>query len=156
MIESNSRILVPLDGTDLSLRALDRAKEEALKSNSSLILLYVLDNTCFCPVGIKDFLSQIHDFDSSQQNYINVLKKGVELMINEALRGINQQGIEARFSIRIGVPADEILDVARSEKADVIIMGSSGSLKRLNERKGIGSVSRWVMELADCPVILIR
>jgi nucleotide-binding universal stress UspA family protein len=77
-------------------------------------------------------------------------------MINEALRGIHQQGIEARFSIRMGVPADEILDVARNEKIDVIIMGSSGSLKRLNWRKGIGSVSRWVMELANCPIILIR
>jgi nucleotide-binding universal stress UspA family protein len=77
-------------------------------------------------------------------------------MINNELRGINQQGIEARFSIRIGIPADEILDVARNEKVDVKIMGSSGSLKRLHERKGIGSVSRWVMELANCPVILIR
>ena len=45
-------------------------------------------HTCFYPVGIKDFLSQIQDFDSSQQNYIIVLKKGAELMINEALRGI--------------------------------------------------------------------
>ena len=76
-------------------------------------------------------------------------------MINEALRGINQQGIEARFSIRIGVPADEILG-CRNEKVDVIIMGSSGSLKGLNEQKGIGSVCRSVMELADCLVILIR
>jgi nucleotide-binding universal stress UspA family protein len=75
MIENNSRILVPFDGTELSLRALECAKEEAVKSNSSLILLYILDNSCFCPVGIKDFLSQIQDFDSSLQNYINVLKK---------------------------------------------------------------------------------
>ena len=48
------------------------------------------------------------------------------------------------------------LDVARNEKVDVIIMGSSGSLKGLNEQKGIGSVCRSVMELADCLVILIR
>lgn len=67
MIESNSRILVPFDATELSLRALERAKEEAVKSNSTLILLYVVDSTCFCPVGIKDFLSQVQDFDSSQR-----------------------------------------------------------------------------------------
>jgi nucleotide-binding universal stress UspA family protein len=42
------------------------------------------------------------------------------------------------------------------EKVDVIIMGSGGLLKRLHERKGIGSVSRWVMKFANCPVILIR
>jgi nucleotide-binding universal stress UspA family protein len=45
MIENNSCILVPLDRTELSLRALERAKEGAVKSNSSLILLHVLDNT---------------------------------------------------------------------------------------------------------------
>jgi nucleotide-binding universal stress UspA family protein len=36
------------------------------------------------------------------------------------------------FSIRIGVSVDETLDVARIEKADVILMGSSRSLKRLH------------------------
>ena len=35
-------------------------------------------------------------------------------------------------------------------------MGSSGSLKKLHERKGIGSVSRWALEMAECPVSLIR
>lgn len=62
MIESNSSSLVPFDATEL-----ERAKEEAVKSNSTLILLYVVDSTCFCPVGIKDFLSQVQDFDSSQR-----------------------------------------------------------------------------------------
>jgi nucleotide-binding universal stress UspA family protein len=156
MIEDNSLILVPFDATELSLRALESAKEAALKSNSTLILLYVVDNTCLCPVGIKDFLPQIQDFDSSRQNFVNVLKKGAELMINKALKEINRQGIEARFSTRIGYPADEILAVASDEKVDVIIMGSSGSLKKLHERKGIGSISRLVSELASCPVILIR
>jgi hypothetical protein len=37
-------------------------------------------------------------------------------MINKALRGINQQGIEARSSIRIGVSADEILDVQEMKR----------------------------------------
>jgi nucleotide-binding universal stress UspA family protein len=76
--------------------------------------------------------------------------------INKKLGEINRHGIKARFLIRIGYPADEILVIARDEKVDVIIMGSSGSLKKLHERRGIGSVSRWVSELANCPVILIR
>lgn len=156
MIEDNSRILVPFDATEISLRALASAKEDAVKSNSTLILLYVVDDTCLCPVGIKDFLPQVQDFDSSRQNFVKVLIKGAELMINKELKEINRQGIEARFLIKIGYPADEILAVARDEKVDVIIMGSSGSLKKLHERKGIGSISRLVSELANCPVILIR
>jgi nucleotide-binding universal stress UspA family protein len=156
MIENDSRILVPFDATELSLRALENAKEAAVKSNSTLILLYVVDDSCLCPVGIKDFITQVQDFDSSRQNFVNTLKKGAELMINKELKGINRQGIKATFSIKIGYPADEILAFARDEKVDIIIMGSSGSLRKLHERKGIGSISRWVAELANGPVILIR
>ena len=156
MIEDDSRILVPFDATELSLKALESAKEDAVKSNSTLILLYVVDNTSLCPVGIKDFIPQVPDFDSSSQNFVNVLKKGAELMINKELREINRLGIKARFSIKIGYPVNEILAVSRDEKVDIIIMGSSGSLRKLHEGKGIGSISRGVSELANCPVILVR
>ena len=121
-----------------------------------MILLYVVDSTYLCPVGIKDFLPQVQEFDSSRQNFVNVLKEAAELMINKKLGEINRQGIEVRVSIKIGNPADEILAVVRDEKVDVIIMGSSGSLKKLHEQKGIGSVSRSVSAVANCPVILIR
>ena len=88
MIENDSRILVPFDATELSLSALENAKEAAVKSNSTLILLYVVDDSCLRPVGIKDFITQVQDFDSSRQNFVNTLKKGAELMINKELKEI--------------------------------------------------------------------
>jgi nucleotide-binding universal stress UspA family protein len=109
-----------------------------------ITVLYVVGDNCLCPPGIKDYIAHIKDFDSSKQNYLNVLSKGAELMINKEAKEMNQQGINAKFSIKIGNPADEILTVARDEKVDIIIIGSSGSLKKLHERKGIGSISRWV------------
>ena len=155
MLDSNSRILVPFDATELSIRALEEAKEVALKSRSMITLLYVIDDTCLSPPGIKDYIAQIKDFDSSKQNYLSVLRRGAELMINKKVEEMNQQGINAKLSVKIGNPADEILAVARDERSDLIIMGSSGSLKKLHERKGIGSVSRWVSDIAECPVSLI-
>lgn len=156
MLDNDSRILVPFDATELSIRALDEAKEVALKSGSIITILYVVDDTCLSPPGIKDYIVHIKDFDSSKQNYLDVLSRGAELMINNKVKEMNHQGINAKSSVKIGNPADEILAVARDERADLIIMGSSGSLKKLHERKGIGSVSRWVSEMAECPVSLIR
>ena len=156
MLDNNSRILVPFDATELSIRALAEAKEVALESSSVITVLYVVDDTCLSPPGIKDYIMQIKDFDSSKQNYLNVLSRGAELMIDKKVKEMNQQGIDAKFSVKIGNPADEILALARDERVDIIIMGSSGSLKKLNERKGIGSVSRWVSDMAECPVTLIR
>jgi nucleotide-binding universal stress UspA family protein len=144
VLDNNSRILVPFDATELYIKALDETKEVALKSNSVITVLYVVDDNCLCPPGIKDSIAHIKDFDSSKQNYLNVLSKGAELMINKEVKEMNQQGINAKFSIKVGNPADEILTVARDEKVDIIIIGSSGSLKKLHERKGIGSISRWV------------
>jgi nucleotide-binding universal stress UspA family protein len=72
------------------------------------------------------------------------------------LKELNEKGINARSIVKVGDPADEILEVARNEMVHAIIMGSSGSLKKLHERKGVGSISRWISEIANCPVILMR
>ena len=115
MLGNDSRILVPFDATELSIRALDEAKEVALKSGSIITILYVVDDTCLSPPGIKDYIMHIKDFDSSKQNYLDVLSRGAELMINNKVKEMNKQGINAKFSVKIGNPADEILAVARDE-----------------------------------------
>lgn len=156
MLHDNSRILVPFDSTELSIRALDRACEVAINTNSELILLYVVDTTCLCPGGIKEYITDLNEFETARNHYVAALERGAEEMIKEKLEELNQKGIDAKSLVKVGDPADEILDVARSEMVHAIIMGSSGSLKKLHERKGIGSISRWISEIANCPVILMR
>lgn len=156
MLQDNSRILVPFDSTELSIKALNRASEIALNTNSKLILLYVVDITCLCPGGIKEYITDVVDFERARKHYIDVLEKGAEQMIKEKLKELNRMGIDAKSLVRVGDPADEIADVARIEMVHEIIMGSSGSLKKRHERKGVGSISRWISEIANCPVILMR
>jgi nucleotide-binding universal stress UspA family protein len=156
MIQDNSRILVPFDSTELSIKALDRACEVAINTNSELLLLYVVDTTCLCPGGIRQHIKDKDEFESARNRYVNELKKAAELMIQEKWNDLNQRGVKVTSLVKTGDPADEILNVARNEMVHAIIMGSSGSLKRLHERKGIGSISRWISEIASCPVILMR
>ncbi len=156
MLQDNSRILVPFDSTELSAKALDRAVEVALNSKSKLFLLYVVDITCLCPGGIREYVTDLKEFETTRKRYVDALATGAEHMIKKKSRELNQMGIDAESVVRTGDPADEILDVARSKMVHAIIMGSSGSLKKLHERKGVGSISRWVSEIADCPVILMR
>ena len=156
MIQDNSRILVPFDSTELSIKALDRACEVAMNTNSELILLYVVDTTCLCPIGIREHIRDMNEFEAAKNHYVDELKNAAEQMIQEKWKEINQKGVKVSSIIKTGDPADEILDTARNEMVHAIIMGSSGSLKRLHERKGIGSISRWISEIANCPVILMR
>jgi nucleotide-binding universal stress UspA family protein len=156
MIQDNSRILVPFDSTELSIKALDRACEVAMNTNSELILLYVVDTTCLCPIGIREHIRDMNEFEAAKNRYVDELKNAAEQMIQEKWKEINQKGVKVSSIVKTGDPADEILDFARNEMVHAIIMGSSGSLKRLHERKGIGSISRWISEIANCPVILMR
>ena len=156
MIQDNSRILVPFDSTELSIKALDRSCEVAMNTNSELILLYVVDTTCLCPIGIREHIRDMNEFEAAKNRSVDELKNAAEQMIQEKWKEINQKGVKVSSIVKTGDPADEILDTARNEMVHAIIMGSSGSLKRLHERKGIGSISRWISEIANCPVILMR
>lgn len=156
MLQNNSRILIPFDSTELSIKALDRACELVKNTNSKLILLYVVDTTCLCPGGIRNYIKDVIKFEGARDHYVDQLIQGADQMIKEKLIQLNQKSIDARSLVRAGDPADVIINVARDEMVHIIIMGSSGSLKKLHERKGVGSVSRWVSEIANCPVVLIR
>lgn len=136
MIQDNSRILVPFDSTELSIKALDRACELAANTNSELILLYVVDITCLCPGGIREHIRDVNEFEIARNRYVDELKNAAEQMIQEKWKEINQKGVKVSSIVKTGDPADQILDFARNEMVDAIIMGSSGSLKRLHERKG--------------------
>jgi nucleotide-binding universal stress UspA family protein len=77
-------------------------------------------------------------------------------MIEKEVERLIHEGIGAKSIIRVGHPADEILTVSKEENSSMIVMGSSGSLKKRHDRKGIGSISRWISEVATCPVVLVR
>ncbi len=72
----------------------------------------------------------------------------------EAFVAENFTGVEARGQVLIGYAAEEILNRAHDEKADIIVMGTHG-------RKGIdrilfGSVAEKVVKNADMPVLTVR
>ena len=51
--------------------------------------------------------------------------------------------------------ADEVCNLAKDEKADLIIIGNVG-LSGLSRLKTLGSVSRAVSERAHCPVMIVH
>jgi nucleotide-binding universal stress UspA family protein len=69
------------------------------------------------------------------------------------LRG-RRDRIPTSFLIWEGDPAESIVDAARSEGADVIVVGSHG--RGALGRALIGSVSDQVVRHAPCPVLVVR
>ena len=63
-------------------------------------------------------------------------------------------GIDAVFQVKVGHPAEQIVQVAKVEQADVIVMGHRG--ETLLQRWLLGSVAKRVLSYAHCTVIIVR
>lgn len=80
-----------------------------------------------------------------------------EQLVETVLASFRDAGVEARGTIRRVDPAhtaDQIVEVAAESEADLIVMGSRG----MSEFRSLllGGVANKVVQLAGCPVLLVR
>jgi nucleotide-binding universal stress UspA family protein len=145
------RILVPYDGSKFSEKAVNEAVKLAKKFDSDLYLLVAVDRatpsislTSIDTVGQKKF-----------EKYLEELIPKIDLILRDEVMRCKEQGVCADYEIIEGSPANTILKFAKKRKMDLIVMGSQG-FSGIHKLKILGSVSRKVSELADCPVLLVR
>ena len=140
-------ILVTDDGTEVSNRAFEVASEIAKPFNAHVTLLYVVDL-------IEDPNTMIfgNNKDLIEKAKLMNLKTSKE---NQWIKKV-QQNITSESICLTGNAAEKILEYASTKKVDMIVMGSSNRLKGISKIKALGSVTRKVSELADCPVLIVH
>jgi nucleotide-binding universal stress UspA family protein len=141
-----SRILIPMDGSELSERALPYAISLAHKYDSDLILLRVLD--------LPEFAATHHPEEQWMQEAVQAGYREAQSYLNAIQAKLTEQGIGARSVILQESPAEDILFLASSEEVDLIVMSSHGKGEAL--RWTAGSVADKVMQHSPCPVLLVR
>jgi nucleotide-binding universal stress UspA family protein len=155
-----SRILVPFDGSEMSDKALDEAIEFSKAFKSEIIILHILDDRLISSSVILGFIGEKSKLEDAKMQALKILKVGAEAMLKDRMEKVKANGINVRFIIGMGAPAEAIIDVAESEHVDLIVMGSR-ELKREKEYaagklKLLGSVTRRVSEIAESPVMIIK
>ena len=135
------KILVPVDGSDSSERALERASELAAALKAKLIFLYVAN------------VNQLAVNSCLSAELLEAVNKAGDIILTHAEEK-TPQGVETERILETGSPAPTIVDVAEDSEADLIVMGSRG----LGLVKGVllGSVSQYVMENAKCAVMVVK
>lgn len=137
------RILVPVDFSDSSARALRHASKRAAESGGSVIVVHVVPAD-YGWLGIGR--DESRDLDRSlQRQAANRLR---------AFADENVGDVAADLEVRVGQPAKEIVAAARDSKCDSIVLSTRG-LTGL-DRYLLGSVAHRVAQLAPCPVVLVR
>ena len=172
MIET---ILVATDGSEHARRAVDLAADLAARYQAKVILLHVLLRG-HLPEGLLRAVQVEHvsrpgpsetrglaalppeimaRVEKSAQTPLEVLEFIGRKVMAEAEGAVRDKGVSAvETAVEQGDPATQILDKAKSAKADMIVMGSRG----LGGLKGlmIGSVSHKVSQHAPCTCVTVK
>jgi nucleotide-binding universal stress UspA family protein len=143
-------ILVPLDGSEYSIKALEYASIMAKGFSSKLTALYVVPSSIRYDLFLNKENAEINTpFNQSiQVSYIEA-QKWLKDITKKRDTEIVTEVIIAEESV-----VSEIIEFAEREKIDVIIMGTRG---RTGFKKILlGSVASGVVTYAPCPVLIIR
>lgn len=153
------RVLVPLDGSDLALKALPYAKEIAKHFNAEVILLQVIPETTPPPEALEMAAKSIIPA-TGQIAVHHVLEEKSEKRqeadnhLEQIAGEIRSEDIKVSHQVIFGDPGDSIIDFADKENIDTIIMTTSG--KGGVERFMLGSVADTVIHKTRKPVTVIR
>ncbi|MEM2057099.1 MAG: universal stress protein [Thermoproteota archaeon] len=136
------RILVPLDGSEHSVKALETAVQIALKFGSRITLVHVYQVGGFAisPTPVNEFIEAIRKMG------VNILEDGE--------KRVKSGGVEVEKLLVEGRPVDQIIRTCREGRFDMIVMGARG-LSRVKEII-LGSVSEGVVRHASCPVLVVK
>jgi nucleotide-binding universal stress UspA family protein len=141
-----TRILVPVDGSKFSLKAVRLARRLAEIHGSELLLLHVLDT---------EVLDQLSRFNCRPRSEVRADMEGsAKGFLEDMSMEVGQSNVPVSTTIKGGVPHEVILDEAVSWGADLIVMGKLG--KRGVSRILLGSVAERVAEFANIPVLLVN
>ncbi len=139
------KILVATDGSDHAGKAVEFASDLATKYKATVYLIHVLTPLRSMPEIDGGLLQQWEDIHEGQAKKI----------IEEAERVVKKKGVERYQSALLkGHPAEQIMEFARKESVDMIVMGSRGAGKL--ELLMLGSVSNKVCHLAECSCVTVK
>jgi universal stress protein A len=148
MAPTANRILVPTDFSETADAALAYAKELATTLGASLHLVHVFADPYAVAAGAPDVYSAI-PADARERALEEVRERLLERL--DANEEVRFRG--SRFVVR-GMVAPHIVEYARNQDIDLIVMGTHG-------RRGVahlllGSVAEHVVRTAGCPVLTVR
>ncbi len=136
------RILVPTDGSDRAVLALEHALGIADRCNATIHILHVVQ---------LDSVTEMPDDERLRERIENAGDEAVETLIETA----HEAGHEAiESAIERGLPAEEIRAYADAHDIELIMMATAG--RTGSAREMIGSVTETVIRTADVPVLTVR
>ena len=139
------RILAATDFTPASQPALDEAERIARECGAQLLIVHAYQVPAVSELTQEP--AGVHD------DFVRAVRAAAEPRLAMLAAQARSRGIDARALLREGFADDEILDAARQERADLIVVGTHG--RHGISRMLVGSVAWQVVARSACPVMTV-
>jgi nucleotide-binding universal stress UspA family protein len=137
-------ILVAVDGSKISDKALETAIEEARVWKATVHAIYVVETGLFSSLPM----------DNTWEIMYSMLEKEGNKSLSVAREKAEKEGVKIEAAIRQGHAGNEIVRAAKETGADLVVVGSHG--KSEVDRLLLGSVSSFVVSNCPTNVLVVR
>jgi nucleotide-binding universal stress UspA family protein len=142
-----SHIICPIDFTEFSTRAYRFARSVAWHYGAKLSVQHVVEPWRY---PSADFSVSPELFDQ----FYDTLREKSEERLQQLVDTCPHDEVQTECVVQVGMASDCILDFARCQEADLIVMGTHG--RRGFDRLMLGSVTERVIRKASCPVLTVN
>lgn len=144
-----TRVLVPIDGSEMAERALEYAVEE--HPDATLHLLHATDFGAAGYTGTPGAPAEV-----SSEEWSEVAEEQAKTILETARQRAEEldQGVTVATEMEVGEPARSIVETAERKEVDHIVIGSHG--REGLSRVLLGSVAETVVRRSPVPVTVVR
>jgi nucleotide-binding universal stress UspA family protein len=151
------KILVPIDGSEQSLKALEVATQIAKKFGGKITLIHVYsvtpgpiimpEPTTLTPSGLPVMVPEV-------SKVVDVARKAGNRILEDGEQKIKAEGVSVEKTLIEGHTVQEIVRTAKEGKFDLIVIGARG-VSHIRELL-LGSVTDGVIHHAPNPVLVVK
>lgn len=143
-----TKILVPVDGSPHSKRAIEAAVDLAKRLEISVYLLHVIRN-----LSLPSEIMEMIRAGEVTESRMEILQDSAEIILENARRKFEEAGIsEITSDYVIGDPATKILEYAEENSINLIVLGHRG----LGPHNGLlGGVSRKLLNITTVSCLVV-
>lgn len=156
-INTEKRVLIPIDFSDYSIKACEIGFNFAHQIGAEVMLLHAYFSTYIpssLPFAVYDN-SGGRDEESVHIIYKRVQKdiENICTIINRKIESGELAKVKYNYTLREGLPEEEIIDYAKEYHPTLIVMGTRGNKQKNMDL--IGSVTAEVIEATKVPLLAI-
>jgi nucleotide-binding universal stress UspA family protein len=142
------RIIVPIDFSDCSRKALEYAVATARAHESKLTILHIFEESF-----VEPYINAANSEEEANE-IIKEIERVNESKYDDFLKTIDLSGVKYEKLLINGIPETEMVRIAMEQQANLIVMGTHGrsGIKHIL----IGSTAEEVVRTVHCDIIIVK